>query len=410
MIYSGLRLLLGVSSSIAAYRALDIASSVVKGGGEVRAIMTPNATCLVAPAAFEAITGNRVVSSLWESAAPGEMDHLAATKWANVFAIAPATAATIARLAHGLADDALSTLAVAWPRPLVVAPAMNPTMFQHATVRQNLETLRSRGDLIVGPDQGATACGDVGIGRLAMVDDILISIVDCLRENREFPDLRGKNVLITSGPTREFADPARCLTNPATGRMGVALARQALRAGARVRVVSGPCELNFPPGLASLDLIVTAEQMRDTVLEHLPKSDAVIFAAAVSDWRPAEPATRKAKKEGAPEELTMRLIRTPDVAGSAAEHRLPGQVFVGFAAESHDLAKHAKDKLVRKGFDFVVANPITEADSGFGTETNRALIVTADKVRELPLQTKDRLSVEILRELAQRLSHSTDGE
>ncbi|MBX3727889.1 MAG: bifunctional phosphopantothenoylcysteine decarboxylase/phosphopantothenate--cysteine ligase CoaBC [Candidatus Sumerlaeia bacterium] len=398
MAYPGLRLLLGVSSSIAAFRALDIASTIIKGGGEVRAVLTPNATKLVGPAAFDAITHKRSIVSLWESDHSGEMDHLEATKWANVFAVAPATAATLARLTVGLADDALSTLAIAWPRPLVIAPAMNPTMYQHPTVQANLAVLRGRGHRIVGPAWGLTACGDRGQGRLADVEDILIAIVDALRDRRDVPNLTGHHVLITSGPTREFADPVRCITNPSTGRMGIALARQALNAGARVTVVTGPCDLPFPDDLTHLERVVTAEEMRDAVLRLLPEATIAVFAAAVSDWRPAEAAAQKAKKEDGPQEMTLHLVRTPDVATEASKARRPGQVFVGFAAETENLLANARDKMRRKGFDLVVANPVSVPGAGFGTETNQATLVGEGLQREVPQTTKDLLALEILAE------------
>jgi len=404
MIYSGLKLLLGVSSSIAAYRALDIASTIIKGGGEVRAVLTTNAGKLAGPPAFQAITGKPVLTSLWENPAPGEMDHLAATKWANVFAIVPATANTLAKLVVGMADDALSTLAVAWPKPLVIAPAMNPTMYQHVTVQSNVATLRGRGHRLVGPAHGRTACGDVGQGRLADLEDILIAIVEAFREASARPDLSGVRVLVTSGPTREFADPVRCITNPSTGRMGIALARQAMACGARVRLVTGPCELALPENLAEVARVTTAEEMRDATLRMLPDSDVVIFAAAVSDWRPAQVAAEKAKKEAGPSETTIRLVRTPDVAAEANSRRGPGQFFVGFAAESHDLIANARDKMQRKGFDLVVANPVTDEDAGFGAETNRAVLVDADGSRELPFGTKEEVAREILAEVASRVT------
>lgn len=400
MIYSGLRLLLGVSSSIAAFRALDLASTVIKGGGEVRAVLTPNAAKLVGPPAFDAITQNRTIVSLWESPHAGDMDHLAATKWANVFAIVPATANTIARLATGLSDDALSTFAIAWPRPLVIAPAMNPTMYQHITVQENLARLRNRGHVVVGPAMGPTACGDQGVGRLSDTADILIAIVDLYRNRTALPDLSGHRIVITSGPTREFADPVRCITNPSTGRMGHALARQAIAAGASVVLVTGPVDIPLPEGLAEVERIVSAEEMKDAVLRHLPKATGAMFAAAVSDWRPAHRSESKAKKEGAATRVDLELERTPDVALEAGRHRQPGQVFVGFAAESENLIANARGKMERKGFDFVVANPVSEPGAGFGTETNHAFIVGAQTEREVPQTTKDLLAVEILAEYA----------
>jgi len=400
MSHQGLKLLLGVSSSIAAYRALDIASTVVKGGGAVRVVMTANATNLVGPAAFDAITGQRTITSLWEGGHSGEMDHLAVTKWANAFAVAPASAATIARLRYGLADDALSTFAIAWPRAMVIAPAMNPAMYANPVVQENVAALQSRGHRIVEPAVGPTACGDMGKGRLAAVPDIVETIMAQWRAGETVPFLHGHQVLITSGPTREFADPVRCITNPSTGKMGVALARQAVLAGARVTLVTGPCEQPMPDGLHEVVRVVTADQMRDAVLAHLPRASICVYAAAVSDWRPAKQAEKKAKKEGAAERMTMELERTPDVALAASKVRRADQVFVGFAAESHDLVAHAQEKLRKKGFDFVVANPVLEKGAGFGADTNRAILVSPAGERELPLMTKDALALEILREAA----------
>lgn len=404
MIYAGLKLLLGVSSSIAAYRALDVASTIIKGGGSVRAVLTGNAGKLVSPAAFDAICGRPTITSLWDSGHAGEMDHLAATKWANCMAVAPATANTLARLATGLADDALSTLAIAWPHPMVIAPAMNPTMFQHVTVQENLARLRERGHRIVGPAQGPTACGDLGIGRLADVADILIAVVDLYRDQLAAPNLAGKTVLVTSGPTREFADPVRCITNPSTGKMGAALARAAADCGARVVLVTGPTETAVPENVAEAVHVTTAEQMRDAVLDRLAAVDAAIFAAAVSDWRPAEVSGEKEKKEAGAGERTLRLVRTPDIAAEANARRRPGQVFVGFAAESHDLVPNAQDKLARKGFDLVVANSIIEPGSGFGSETNRAVLVTRDRVEELPQLGKLELAHRILARVADHVA------
>lgn len=252
---------------------------------------------------------------------------------------------------------------------------------------------------MVGPVEGLTACGDQGVGRMSTTEDILLGIVGCLREASDLPSLAGRRILITSGPTREFADPVRCITNPASGRMGVALARQAMKCGASVVLVTGPCELPMPSGNIEIERVTTAEEMRDVVLAHLPTATDVIFAAAVSDWRPAERKREKHKKEDAPQEMTLHLVRTPDVAGEAGKHRRPGQIFVGFAAESHDIVNNARDKMQRKGFDMIVANPVTEPGAGFGTDTNHAWVVTAQRTREIPSMTKDALSIEILREL-----------
>ncbi|MEQ8820248.1 MAG: bifunctional phosphopantothenoylcysteine decarboxylase/phosphopantothenate--cysteine ligase CoaBC [Sumerlaeia bacterium] len=405
---SDLRLLLGVSSSIAAYRALDLASLIVKEGGQVRVVLTPNTVNLVSAAAFEAITGRPAIVSLWGSGHEGQMDHLGATKWANAFAVAPATAATIGRLAHGLADDALSTFAVAWPGALVIAPAMNPAMYGNPAVQENLRTLSDRGHVLIEPGEGRLACGDIGPGRLAPVESILETILN--QASPTSSPLAGRRILITSGPTREFADPARCITNPSTGKMGVALAREAHRLKARVTLVSGPSDLPLPDGLRKVVRVTTAEEMRDAVLANMEEAEILIFAAAVCDWKPATSSMTKAKKEGAEPEMALRLVRTPDVAMAANEARRPGQYFVGFAAESHDLVKHAREKMERKGFDFVVANPINEEGSGFGSETNRAVLVDARNEEDVPMTTKGELAAVILRRVAAALSVAATGQ
>ncbi len=397
------KLLLGVAGSIAAHRALDIASEVVKQGGEVRVVMTEHAKRLIQPAAFEAITGHRVTTSLWDSEAPGEMDHLALTKWANTFCVAPATAAVIARLAHGMAEDALSTLVLAWPGSLIVAPAMNPTMYENPFVTQNIKRLVAVGHHVIQPTEGRTACGDLGIGRLAPVDDILEVIETSQGRTKGRPKLQGETLLITSGPTREFADPVRCITNPSTGRMGFALARQAKRSGARVILITGPTEL--PVDHANLDVVkhvTTAEEMKDAVLKYIPQATCAIFAAAVSDWRPEHREHHKVKKESSTPEMIMRLVRTPDVALEASRVRRPEQFFIGFAAESEELEENARQKLHKKSFDMIVANPITEVGSGFQSDTNQATLVDGDWRMPLPKMTKDQLALEILSEFEKR--------
>lgn len=371
-------MLLGVSSSIAAHRALDLASLLRKLGAEVRAVLSERTPNLIQPAAFDAITHQRTITTLWGGEHAGEMDHLAATKWADLFVILPATANTLAVLAHGLAPDALGTLAVAWnKRPLLIAPAMNPEMLRNAATQANLATLRSRGHCIIEPVTGPTACDDVGKGRLAPVEDVVRVIAEHARAGTARPFL-GRRILITSGPTREFADDVRCITNPSTGRQGLALAQVAVEQGAEVVLVTGPTQLPLPAGLRHVVRVTSADEMLAAVLQHLPEADAVIFAAAVSDWKPAERESGKQKKTSQEGEAILRLVRTPDVAATANAQRRPEQVFVGFAAESTNLEGYAGDKMRRKGFALVFANPINEAGAGFGTETNRGLILRAD--------------------------------
>lgn len=396
-----MNLLLGVSSSIAAHRALDLASRMRKRGWGVRAVLTPHTEHLVGAAAFDAITGQRTVTSLWESAHTGEMDHLAVTKWADQFAIVPATANTLATLAHGMAADALGTFAVAWNKaPLVIAPAMNPEMYRNAAVQANIATLRARGHRFVGPVVGDTACRDVGLGRLAPVEDIEAAIVEQAEGWEPAPDLTGHTVLITTGPTREFADDVRFISNPSTGRMGFALAAEAVAAGARVRVVSGPVEIAPPAGLDVYRAVTTAEEMLAAVKELYDGCTMAIFAAAVSDWRPASRMAGKLKKEGAGERMTMDFVRNPDIALEASKLHTGNQVHLGFAAEASDLRANGMAKLRAKGFSLLFANPVNEAGAGFGSDTNHGLLLHADgRIVEVPSGSKKRLARRLLREM-----------
>lgn len=374
----GLRILLGVSSSIAAYRALDLASMLRKAGAEVRAVLTENVQHLVGAAAFDAITHQRTITTLWDSQHAGGMDHLEATKWADIFVICPATANTLAVLAHGLGGDALGTLALAWNKtPLLIAPAMNPEMWRNGATQANVKVLKERGHEFAGPVTGATACDDVGLGRLAPMEDVYTRIQEIAARHKDFA---GRRILVTAGPTREFADDVRCITNPSTGKMGIAVAEEAARRGAEVVLVLGPTVLEASERIG-VRRIVSAEEMLKTVLEELPGIDIAVFAAAVSDWKPAERKPGKMKKAET-REMSIQLVRTPDIAAEANKKRAPGQVFIGFAAESSDLEKYGKEKLEKKGFDLLFANPVNEAEAGFGTDTNRGVIIRKDGVRE----------------------------
>lgn len=379
----GLRLLLGVCSSIAAHRALDLASALRKDGAEVRVVLTEHVPNLIGPAAFDAITHQRTIVSLWDSPHSGEMDHLAATKWANVFAVLPATANTLGQLAHGLAPDALTTLALAWGRrPLILAPAMNPEMWSNPAVQSNVATLRALGHHIVGPAHGRMACDDIGAGRLSPIEEIAAAIEAQWRHADRPRRLAGRRVLVTAGPTREFADDVRCITNPSTGKQGIALAAAAAEEGADVTLILGPTIAAVPPNVGRTIRVTTADEMLAAVLANLPQTDIAYFAAAVSDWKPAERVSGKEKKTSAGDRMTIELVRTPDIAATANDQRRPGQLFIGFAAESENLAAYANGKMQRKGFAIVFANPINETGAGFGTDTNRGLILRADGSRD----------------------------
>lgn len=395
---TGTRVLLGVSASIAAHRALDLASLLRKAGAEVRAVLTESVPHLVGPAAFDAITHQRTITSLWGSGHEGEMDHLAVTKWADVFVVCPATANVIGTLAHGIAADALGTFAVAWnKRPLLIAPAMNPEMYRNGAVQANLKTLADRGHEIIEPVVGPTACDDVGKGRLAPVELIFDRIVEQVRCGQS---LAGKTVLITSGPTREFADDVRCITNPSTGKQGVAIAEEAMARGARVVFITGPVSIPLPAGLGKVLRVTSADEMLAAVLAELPTIDVAVFAAAVSDWKPADRIRGKEKKASKSGEVEMKLVRTPDIAATANKHRNDDQIFIGFAAESTNLAGYAGEKMRGKGFSLVFANPINEAGAGFGSETNRGLILRHDgSRREIATASKNEIARILLDEL-----------
>lgn len=401
----GTKILLGVSSSIAAYRALDLASHWRKGGCEVRAVLTPDTTNLVGTAAFDAITGNRTIVNLWGHEHTGGMDHLAATKWADLFVIAPATANTLAILAAGLAPNALGTFAVAWNKtPLLLAPAMNPEMWRHPATQENVGKLTARGHRFVAPAEGLMACQDEGVGRLAPVEEITAALARLHGESTTRP-LAGRRVLITAGPTREFADDVRCITNPSTGRMGMALAREAVRMGADVTLILGPTQVDASGPWNPLHRVESAEDMLHATLHELPVADIAIFSAAVSDWRPADRKTGKEKKETAGSEVTLRLVRTSDVAATCNEHRRAGQIFVGFAAESSNVEENARDKMERKGFDLVFANAINEPGSGFAGETNAGTLLGTGGLRqEVGLANKGHVARVILEAAAERLA------
>ncbi|MDX2175426.1 MAG: bifunctional phosphopantothenoylcysteine decarboxylase/phosphopantothenate--cysteine ligase CoaBC [Candidatus Sumerlaeia bacterium] len=398
-----MNILLGVSSSIAIHRALDLASNLRKKGHEVQAVLSRHASNLITPAAFEAMTGRRAISSIWDSGHTGEMDHLATTKWADHMVFVPASANTLATLAHGIAADALGTFAIAFnrERPFLIAPAMNPEMWRNPAVQANVETLKRRGHRFIGPVVGPTACGDFGLGRLAAVADIEQALTELIEGWPPAPDLSREHFLVTAGPTREFADDVRFLSNPSTGKMAFAIADDAARAGAAVTLISGPVDLPTPPLVSRRIDVTTADEMLAAVLQQLPQATTAVFAAAVSDWKPAVRVAGKLKKRGEADSQSLELARTPDVALAASLEKSASQLFVGFAAESSDILANAEEKLSRKRFDFVFANPINEPGAGFGTDTNRGTLLWADGRREpVPDAGKRAIARRILAEVA----------
>jgi len=369
-----MRIVLGVSGGIAAYKTPDLVRRLRDVGADVRVVMTPNAARFVAPLALATVSEHGVILEQWGDPEHGGVDHIEIARWAELLLIAPATANIIAKLAVGIADDALSTYAVAHRGPIAIAPAMNTFMLQHPTVQQNLATLRSRGVVVLDPDSGLLACGDEGAGRMPDPPDIAAFV-----KQRFFAalDLEGKSILVTAGPTREAIDPVRFISNRSSGKMGYAIADAAVRRGASVTLVSGPTSLMPPAGLAAVLRVTTAEEMRDAVVTELPKHQVVIKAAAVADYAPAERSDRKIKKEATGAEMMLSLRRTPDILaeiGSAAQRPF----VVAFAAETDSVEENAREKLLRKNADMIVANDVSDASIGFDSDQNAVVVIARD--------------------------------
>jgi len=368
---AGRHIVMGVTGSIAAYKAVEVVSRLRKLGAEVHVIMTRAAQEFVTATTFREISGQPVASDMWAPVQEFQVEHVALGKLADLVLVAPATAHILAKAAHGLADDMLSTTLLATKAPVWFAPAMNTNMYEHPATQANLATLRSRGCYILEPATGHLACGIEGKGRLPEPVDIVAAVVAYFKRSQA---LAGRKVLVTAGGTREPLDPVRYLGNRSTGRMGYAVAAEAAARGAEVVLVSGPTVLPTPAGVRRVD-VETALEMREAVLQEYVDADLVIKAAAVADYRPATVATQKIKKSAG--DLTLTLTRNPDILYELGQQKKQ-QVLVGFAAETQDVAAYAKAKLVKKHLDFIVANNVAEADAGFGTETNRVTIYAAD--------------------------------
>lgn len=372
----GRRILLGVTGGIAAYKAAYLARLLRERGAEVQVVMTPAATRFVGPDTFAALTGKSVHSDVFEQT--DQVLHVRLARWAEAAVVAPATANLLARLALGLADDLLTSALLEFTGPLVVAPAMHTGMHAHAATQANLETLRQRGIALVGPVEGALAAGDAGMGRMAEPEDIADALERALgatpNESLGSGTLTGRTVLVTAGPTYEPIDAVRFVGNRSSGKMGYAIAAEAARRGARVLLVSGPTHLSDPDGV-DVHGVETAAEMRAAVLERFEEADAVVKAAAVADFRPADPTPGKLKKQaGTPE---VRLEPTEDILREMGD-RKGSRVLVGFAAETGDLEEAGRKKLVEKNLDLVVVNEVGRAGTGFDAETNRAMILSAD--------------------------------
>jgi phosphopantothenoylcysteine decarboxylase/phosphopantothenate--cysteine ligase len=379
-------IVLGISGGIAAYKTPDLVRRLQDAGATVRVIMTPNATRFVTPLSLAAVSGSGVIVDQWGDPSRGGVDHIEIARWAELLLIAPATANVIAKLAVGLADDALTTYAVAHRTAIMVAPAMNTGMYRHPTVQENLERLRARGVVVLDPDSGLLACGDEGVGRMPDVPAI-VGQVSALFGAR---DLEGKRVLVTAGPTRETIDPVRYISNRSSGKMGYAVAEAARARGAAVTLVSGPTSLSAPQGVDVIR-VASAAEMLERVLAALDGQDLLVKAAAVADFTPVDASAQKIKKSPDTDELVLRLRKTPDILEAIAQR--PKRPFtVAFAAETEKVDENARAKLAAKRVDLIVANDVSDASIGFDSDQNAVTLI--DRAgNATPLERASKLTI-----------------
>lgn len=388
--------LLGITGGIAAYKMANVASGLRKAGATVHVIMTENATKFITPLTFETLTNNRCVVDTFARDFQYDVKHISLAKAADLILIAPATANVIAKLANGLADDMLTTTVLAARCKKLVAPAMNTAMLENPITQDNLAKLKKYGFGIIEPAVGMLACKDVGSGKLPEPETLL----DCIAmELAREKDMAGLHVTVTAGPTQEALDPVRYLTNHSTGRMGYAIAREAMLRGADVTLISGPTALKPVSGVKTVD-VVSAKDMFEAVQAALPETDILIKAAAVADYRPVSIAEDKIKKQDG--DMAIPLERTDDILGWVAEHRHPGLFVCGFSMETRDMIENSRKKLARKHLDMIAANNLKVAGAGFGVDTNVVTILTADGIQELPLMGKDQVAAKLLDAILER--------
>lgn len=387
-------ILLGVTGGIACYKAAELASALVKQHASVHVIMTEHATEFITPLTFETITGKRTVVNTFDRNRLHQVEHIALADMADLVLIAPATANVLAKLAHGIADDMLTTTVLACDCPKMAAPAMNTRMYENPVTQDNLKALRNYGWDLIEPSSGRLACGALGKGKLPDPVDLLEHVIHAVSHEK---DLRGLRVLVTAGPTQEALDPVRYLTNHSSGRMGYALARAAAARGALVTLVSGPTSLRRPAHMEVVN-IKSAREMFEAVAERSAMQDIIIKAAAVADYRPATMADEKMKKSSE-DELTLPLARTNDILAWLGEHRREGQTLCGFAMETQSMLEHARGKLSRKRVDMIAANNLRDEGAGFAVDTNLITLITQEKEIPLPLLSKETVAHRILDEV-----------
>jgi phosphopantothenoylcysteine decarboxylase/phosphopantothenate--cysteine ligase len=394
-----MRVTVGVSGGIAAYKAAELVRALQRQALEVHVVMTESACKFVQPLTFAALTGHKVITSLWDESGTGEggydssIEHIGEAQWTEALVVAPATANILAKFAHGISDDFLTTMYLATTAPVLVAPAMNVHMWEHPATQANLEILRQRGVRVVEPGTGSLACGMVGVGRMAEPDAIADTVLNALGRRH---DLAGEVVLVTAGGTREAVDPVRYLGNRSSGKMGYALADAAQSRGAKVILISGPSALH-PPTHCEFVKVTTAEQMRTAVLARMGEATLVIKAAAVADYKPIHVSDHKLKRSGP---LTLELAPTEDILAEVVRQRRPGQLIVGFAAETENRMENGRAKLLRKGADAIVVNDVSGEAIGIESDMNAATFLTTSTSIELPEMTKRKLADRILDEIS----------
>ena len=387
----GKTVVLGVTGSIAAYKIANLASMLVKLHADVNVIMTRNATNFINPITFETLTGNKCLIDTFDRNFQFNVEHVALAKRADIFMVAPASANVIGKIAHGIADDMLTTTIMACKCPKLISPAMNTNMFENPILQDNLKTLEKYGYELIQPASGYLACGDTGAGKMPEPETLLQYILRTIAKEK---DLAGKQILITAGPTQEKIDPVRYITNHSTGKMGYALARAAMLRGARVTLVTGPVAIE-PPMFVDVVPVTSAQHMADAVISRAPQMDIIIKAAAVADYRPVNPADEKIKKRDG-EEASISLERTTDILKTLGEQKKEGQFLCGFSMETENMLENSKAKLEKKNLDMIVANNLKVQGAGFGTDTNVVTLITKDTIKELELMSKDQVADAIL--------------
>ncbi len=387
---------LGVTGGIACYKSAALASKLTQRGYNVEVVLTKNATEFIGPHTFESLTHNRAMVDTFDRNFQSHVEHVALADKADLLIVAPATANIIAKAAHGIADDMLSTTILACDCVKLIAPAMNTRMYDNPVTQDNLNILRRYGWEVIEPASGRLACGAVGRGKMPEPEDLLEAVDHAIAYDK---DLKGLHILVTAGPTQEALDPVRYITNHSSGRMGYSIARAAAQRGAEVTLVSGPTALKKPPYVENIG-VVTAREMFEAVTSRSEGQDIIIKAAAVADYRPARTAVGKIKK-GAGEGLDLELLRTDDILAYLGEHKAPGQILCGFSMETENLVENSRKKLIQKDLDIVAANSLRQEGAGFGVDTNVLTLITREREEELPMLTKDEAAHRLLDRIAE---------